>query len=96
MSQNHTGNIQPSIDNEEHDHLPGGVAVKKVGGYVFNPSLKEGLGDWERESIFTPTSTTIVTVGAVKTITETDTIRTRTTVIDATDPNNKSVTESWS
>lgn len=42
MSQNHTGNVQPALDNEEHDHLPGKVAVKKVGNYVWNGS------DWER------------------------------------------------
>ena len=29
MSQNHTGNIQPTIDNEEHDKT-GGVKNKKV------------------------------------------------------------------
>lgn len=42
MSQNHTGNVQPSIDSEEHDHLAGKVAVKKVGNYKWNGS------DWER------------------------------------------------
>lgn len=39
----HSGNSQPSIDNEEHDHLPGGVAVKKVGLYSWNGT------DWERQ-----------------------------------------------
>ena len=29
MSQNHTGNIQPTIDNEEHD-ITGGAKNKKV------------------------------------------------------------------
>jgi hypothetical protein len=48
MSQTHSGNVQPSIDNEEHDHLPGGVAVKKVGSYVWNGT------SWER---FTGTNT---------------------------------------
>jgi len=48
MSQNHTGNVQPAVDNEEHDHLPGGVAVKKVGNYVYDQTLRGGLGDWKR------------------------------------------------
>jgi hypothetical protein len=46
----HTGNIQPSLDVEEHDHLEGGVAVKKVGIYNWNQSLNNGVGDWERGS----------------------------------------------
>ena len=44
MSQHHSGNVQPSVDAEEHDHLPGKVAVKKVGQYTWKD------GDWQRQS----------------------------------------------
>jgi hypothetical protein len=44
MSQNHTGNVQPSLDNEEHDHLPGKVAVRKTGTYVWKED------DWQRQT----------------------------------------------
>lgn len=41
-------------------------------------------------------SASIATVGSVITITETDGIKTLTTTIDITDPNNKSITSVWS
>lgn len=41
-------------------------------------------------------TTTIVTVGSIKTITETDGVKTLTTTIDATDVDNKTITSIWS
>lgn len=46
--------------------------------------------------LYADKTTSIVTVGSVKTITETDGTRTLTTTIDKTDPNNKSMEEVWS
>jgi len=52
-----------------------------------------GLVDFDKNANIT---ISIVTTGAIKTITETDGVKTRTTVIDATDENNKSIIVTWS
>ena len=40
-------------------------------------------------------TTSIVTAGSIKTITETDGVKTRTTIIDSTDTNNKLISTIW-
>jgi hypothetical protein len=60
MSQHHSGNVQPSLDVEEHDHLPGKVAVKKVGQYIWKDN------DWQRQSEVATEATLEKTVGFAK------------------------------
>jgi hypothetical protein len=40
MSQNHKGNVQPAIDNEEHEHSNGSPATKRVLAYGSDGSSK--------------------------------------------------------
>lgn len=42
MSQNHKGNVQPSIDNEEHEHYLQ-PATKRVLAYGYDGSAKQIL-----------------------------------------------------
>ena len=82
-------------DNMEHDddlHLkkvmPYGWTGSAAVALLVNPA--GGLSEFEATSI------NILKVGAVKTITETDGTITRTTTIDATDPDDKDITVVWS
>ena len=83
------------IDNLEHDpdlHLkktmPYGWTGSDAIALLVNPA--GGLSEFEA------TSVNIAVAGAVKTITETNGVLTRTTVIDATDPADKDITITWS
>lgn len=86
---------EQEILNLEHDstlHLkkvmPYGWTGSAAAALLVNPA--GGLSEFEATSI------NISTVGAIKTITETDGTNTRTTTIDATDPADKDITIVWS
>jgi len=84
------------IDNYEHD--PAGL--KRVLFYGSDGSVYKLLKTNSAGELvvteFEATSVNVLKVGVIKTITETDGARTRTTTIDATDPNDKDITIVWS
>lgn len=65
---------------DEHDELNRAKKVLIVGGFLKGRNI----------------TSNIVTTGSIKTIIETDGLKTLTTTIDKTDPNDISITEIWS
>lgn len=90
------GQLQSTkIERDEHDEslslkkvMPYGWDGSKAVAILVNPA--GGLSEFEATSI------NIVKSGAVKTITETNGEKTRTTTIDATDPDDKDISVVWS
>lgn len=86
---------QLEIENIEHDKSLG---VKKVMPYGWDGSNAVAIKVDPSGAMteFAATSINIAKSGAIKTITETDGVYTRTTTIDATDPDDKDITVVWS
>ena len=74
----------------------GTVGVDDSLGVRINPSTEDTLQKLVGFDVNDNITVTVVTVGVVKTIAETDGVKTRTTVIDKTDPNNFSIISTWS
>lgn len=92
--------IKVEVDRAGGGWFPDEFGVLDTSGNRINPATEAKQDDmitainaisgaWEA------TSTSIVTAGSVKTITETDGVKTKTTVIDSTDPNDKQITTAW-
>lgn len=84
----------PATEAKQDDIINaiGNITPTDVSALAKETTLQELVGFDVNSNI----TTTIVTAGSVKTITETDGVKTLTTVIDATDPNNKSISTTWS
>jgi hypothetical protein len=89
-----TGEDAIITDGALHVYLDTPVSVDvdmATEGIATELTLAKLVGFDENSNI----TASVVTVGAVKTITETDGVKTLTTVVTSTDPNNISITETW-
>lgn len=105
MSNNDTKLTPTNILNRSYDPALDVIIVEQIGadGVLKNPATEAKQDDEITEikklvgfDVNDDITTTIVTVGSVVTIAETDGAKTLTTTIDKTDPNNKSITSVWS
>lgn len=83
-----TSNIEKKIDT-------GNKYLKEISEKKFGGSGGGGESTLSFP-LYADMTVSIVTAGVVKTITETDGIKTCTTTIDSTDPNNKTINSVWS
>jgi len=95
------------LERAEHLNYADGKGTKRVSifndGVQINTATEETLqavADTLQKTVGfdvnSDITTTIVTVGAVKTITETDGVKTNTTTVDKTDADNILITNIWS
>jgi hypothetical protein len=100
MSQATGANAVSDLERAEHLGYADSKGVKRVSifndGVQANVATEDTLQKTVGFDVNSDITTTIATVGSVKTIIETDGAKTNTTVVDKTDVNNIQITNVWS